>query len=420
MIRVAHPDVLPAPAPILNALYVLCIEQSLKHPGSLRSMQLLYHHRTQSEDAQGIHISEMIKAFRDLGHDVEMVALVEANGERERKVRGNQWKWFIDWMPRWFYELMSLLYNLYGYYRLRQMIKLKRPALLYERYSLNTFCGLWASRRWGIPLVLEVNAPLYHEESKFGKLTFQRLALFSERWICSHSTWTFVVSHVMKDILVQEGVPPEKMVVVPNGIDPQQFHPGISGDAIRKRYQLEDKLVIGFVGWFRPWHGLELLLEIVHEMRLADHGVCLLLVGDGPACPALHHYVTSHSLESTVIFTGAVKQQEVAAHIAAMDIAVQPSAPEYACPMKIFEYMGLGKCIVAPDQPNIREILDDGESCLLFQVGDKASLGAVLWKLLHDPEQRAALGRKAYHSIFERGFLWQANAKKTLALVLGK
>jgi glycosyltransferase involved in cell wall biosynthesis len=82
--------------------------------------------------------------------------------------------------------------------------------------------------------------------------------------------------------------------------------------------------------------------------------------------------------------------------------------------------MGLGKCIVAPDQPNIREILDDGETGLLFQVGDKASLSAVLWKLLHDPEQRAALGRKAYHSIFERDFLWQANAKKTLALVLGK
>ena len=112
-------------------MYTLRIEQSLKHPGSLRSMKILYHHRTQSEDAQGIHISEMIKAFRDLGHDVEMVALVEANKESERKVRGNRWKWFIDWMPRWCYELMSLLYNLYGYCRLRQIIKLKRPALLY-------------------------------------------------------------------------------------------------------------------------------------------------------------------------------------------------------------------------------------------------------------------------------------------------
>ena len=95
-------------------------------------MKILYHHRTQSEDAQGIHISEMIKAFRDLGHDVEMVALVEVNEESERKVRGNRWKWFIDWMPRWFYELMSLLYNLHGYRRLGQMIKLKRPVSQYE------------------------------------------------------------------------------------------------------------------------------------------------------------------------------------------------------------------------------------------------------------------------------------------------
>ena len=384
------------------------------------AMKILYHHRTQSEDAQGIHIYEMVQAFRDLGHEVDIVALVELDEKSESKIRGSQWQWLAAWVPSWLYELMSLAYNLYGYRRLCQTIKTKRPDVLYERYSLNTFCGLWASRRFGIPYVLEVNAPLYHEETKLGQLTFQRLARFSERWICSHSTRTFVVSQVMKDIFIREGVPAEQMLVVPNGIDPQKFHPSISGREIRQRYQLEGKLVIGFVGWFRPWHGLEMLLESMHERRLAEHGVRLLMIGDGPAYPALCRYVTAHGLESAVVFTGAVKRQDIAAYIAAIDIAVQPSAPEYACPMKIFEYMGMGKCIVAPDQPNIREILDDGTTGLLFHPGDKASLSAVLLKLLYDSAQREAIGRKAYERIFERGFLWQANAKKTLSAVFGE
>ena len=383
-------------------------------------MKILYHHRTQSEDAQGIHIHEMVKAFRDLGHDVDIVALVELDEHNERKIRGSRWKWLTARAPRWLYELMSLTYNLYGYRRLCQTIRTKQPDLLYERYSLNTFCGLWASRRFGIPFVLEVNAPLYHEESKLGRLAFRRLAHFSERWICSRSSWTLVVSQVMKDILIQEGVLAEKMIVVSNGIDPQKFHPGISGREIRQHYQLEDKLVIGFVGWFRPWHGLEMLLECMHEMRLADYGVRLLMIGDGPAYPELYRYVTAHGLGSVVVFTGAVERHDIAAHIAAMDIAVQPSAPEYACPMKILEYMGMGKCIVAPDQSNIREILDDGTTGLLFQPGDKASLSAALMKLLQTPEQREAMGRKAYERIFERSFLWQANAQKALTLIGGE
>src|SRR6185503_19651967 len=108
--------------------------------------------------------------------------------------------------------------------------------------------------------------------------------------------------------------------------------------------------------------------------RLAEHGVRLLMIGDGPAYPALCRYVTAHGLESAVVFTGAVKRQDIAAYIAAIDIAVQPSAPEYACPMKIFEYMGMGKCIVAPDQPNIREILEHNVNGYLFETGNRQSL----------------------------------------------
>ncbi|NUO78907.1 glycosyltransferase family 4 protein [candidate division KSB1 bacterium] len=392
-----------------------------KHPSGPapagNKRRILYHHRTQAEDAQGIHIYAMVQAFRELGHEVEIVALVQREGESGKEAPNKKWKRCADLAPAWLYELMSLSYNLVGYHRLAQAIQRQRPDLIYERYALNTFCGVWASRRFGIPLVLEVNAPLRHEQEKLGKLMFKRLARFSERWICSKSAHTLVVSSVLRDMLHEQGVPTEQMVVMPNGIAAEKFHPNVSGAAVRVRYGLEDKTVIGFVGWFRKWHGLEMLLEIMHESRWHEQNVRLLLVGEGPAEADLKQYAQANGLQASVIFTGPIARAEVPAHLAAMDIAVQPKAPEYACPMKIFEYLGMGKCIVAPDQPNIREILCDRDNGYLFQPENKESLRTALSELLRDSAKRKRVEARAAQSVFEKGFLWQENAKRTLELI---
>jgi glycosyltransferase involved in cell wall biosynthesis len=382
-------------------------------------MRILYHHRTQSEDAQGIHVQEMVNAFRDLGHQVQMVALVEMDRKGERKVRGRGWKWLAPMMPVWLYELMSVGYNLYGYGRLSRAIRTHRPDFLYERYALNTFCGVWASRRHRIPHILEVNAPLAYEQERLQRLVFKRFARFLERWICSHSSWTVVVSSVMRKMLIEAGVPDEKLVVMPNGINPVHFRKELSGEAIRERYRLGHGPVIGFVGWFRKWHGLEMLLEIAREARWRDAGVRLLLVGDGPARASLEDFCREYGLESTVVFTGPVERKDIPAHVAAMDITVQPSAPEYSCPMKIFEYMAMGRCIVAPDQANIRECLDDGSTAFLFSPGDAVSLKDVLLRLLNEPELRREMGERAHRAVFERGFLWETNARRAAALANG-
>jgi len=382
-------------------------------------MRIIYHHRTQAEDAQGVHIHEMVKAFRELGHEVEIVALVQRESETAKPTHAQKWKGLADFAPAWLYEILSLTYNLVGYRKLARAIKRQRPDLIYERYALNTFCGIWASRRFGIPLVLEVNAPLRYEQEKLGKLVFKRLARFSERWICSQSTRTLVVSSVMREMLREQGVPATHMTVMPNGTDVRQFHPNVSGAEVRQRYHLAGQTVIGFVGWFRKWHGLEMLLEIVHESHWHEQNVRLLLVGEGPAEEGLKQYAHAHGLQSAVIFTGPISRQDIPAHLAAMDIAVQPQAPEYACPMKIFEYLGMGKCIVAPDQPNLREILRDRENGYLFQPNNKEHLRATLEALLQDSTKRERTAARAHHSICERGFTWQDNAQRTLALIFG-
>jgi glycosyltransferase involved in cell wall biosynthesis len=378
-------------------------------------MKILYHHRTRSEDAQGIHIQAMVRAFRDLGHEVTVVSLVESAGGEEEKTRGQRWGSWMRRTPPWLYEVMSLSYNLYGYRRLSEAIRRTGADLIYERYALNTLCGVWASRRFRIPLIVEVNAPLVYEQEQLGQLAFRRLAAFSERWICCNSVRTVVVSRVLADYLAAEGVPASQFEVLPNGIDPREFHPQVSAEPLRQRYQLEGRVVVGFAGWFRKWHGLEMLVRVMHEAGFFQRGVSLLLVGTGPAYADVERYVRDHGIRSAVIFAGAVPRAEMPGHVAAMDIAVQPSAVAYACPMKIFEYMGMARCIVAPDQPNIREILDDGKTALLFEPNRPASLGAALQTAVECADLRSRLGQRAHQTVFERRYLWSANGERIIA-----
>lgn len=383
-------------------------------------MRILYHHRTQAGDAQGIHIAEMVRAFRRLGHEVEMVSLVgEGGGTAHDAGATSPWAWVRRAVPAAAYEAMTLTYNAWGYGALAGAIRRRRPDVIYERYALNTVCGVWASRRFGVPLVLEVNAPLAAEQEALGEAAFRRLARRSERWICSNATRTLVVSAALGRRLVESGVPADALTVMPNGVDPERFHPAVDASPVRQRHRLDGRLVVGFVGWFRAWHGLEELIDLFAKRRLAERGVTLMLVGDGPCAAALRARVAALRLAESVVFTGPVATADVPAHVAAFDVAVQPSAPDYACPMKIVEYMAMGRAIVAPDQPNVRELLDAGVTARLFAPGDRASFEAALLDLIDDAATREGLARRAGAAVVERGLTWTANAERTLALAAG-
>ena len=115
-------------------------------------------------------------------------------------------------------------------------------------------------------------------------------------------------------------------------------------------------------------------------------------------------------------FTGLAPRAQIPALVAGFDIALQPSAVAYASPLKIFEYMAAGCAIVAPDQPNIREILRDGETALLFAPGDAAAMWQAVRRLAADPALRARLGGAAKAEIAARDFTWEGNARRVVAL----
>ena len=397
-------------------------------------MKILYHHRTRAGDAQGIHIAEIQRAFRLRGHDVREVALVEAGAEAKADESGGEARGLAGLasrlasrLPLPAKEAMELAYNAVAYRRLSRALREFRPDFVYERYAANTFAGLLAARRHGVPFVLEVNSPLALEKAEHDGLFFRGLTRRVERWLCAGADVTIAVTRVLARILEGEGVPAGKVVVMPNGVRRGfgvHLNDGDNGDGAAFRRGLGiplDVPVAGFVGWFRAWHGLERLMEAAASPAWREARIHLVLAGDGPAMPTLREMrEASPDLKERVVLCGPVPRGEIEPALASFDVAVQPAVTPYACPMKILEYMAAGRAIVAPGSANVRELLTHGETALLCP-GDAnpaaEDLGAAVLALVRDPALRARLGEAARARVFERGYLWEENARRVEDLV---
>ncbi len=382
-------------------------------------MRILYHHRTRSTDAQRIHIQEIVKAFEELGHEVDIASLVPTDAEQQNAARdaGDAlWKRLARRIP-FSYDILQLAYNIVGLPMILAAVLRRRPDFIYERYALLNFSAALAARLCRIPLVLEVNSPFALEQMRDGDIRLPRFAAWSEIAICNMATRVVVVSSPLRRILERAGVTPDKIAVMPNGVCLEKFQPQAASPALLERLGLAGSTVIGFVGWFRKWHGLELLLEAFERSGLAGGGVKVLLIGDGQAMPDLKNYVAQHRLESDVVFTGPLPHGEVPQYVDLIDIAVQPAANEYCCPMKIFEYMALAKPIVAPRQENIQEVLRDGEEARFFTPGDANSLASALREVAGDAVAAREMGGRCRKAITGRGFVWRENARRVVEML---
>jgi glycosyltransferase involved in cell wall biosynthesis len=400
-------------------------------------VKIVYHHRTRAGDAQGIHIAEIQRAFRERGHQVIEVALVEAGAEAKAASDGGRPSGLsrladglARHLPAAVREGMELAYNLVAYRRLARVLRRERPDFLYERYAANTFAGLAAARRHGVPLVLEVNAPLAREKAEHDGLRFRGVTRAIERRLCAGADVTIAVTRALASLLEEDGVPAGKTVVMSNGVRRDfcarpEAAMAAAAAALRERWGVPaGAVLVGFIGWFRPWHGLERLVEAAASPAWQAAGIHLVLAGDGPARPALEERVRGlGEAGGRVVLCGTVPRDEVEATLAAFDIAVQPAVTAYACPMKILEYMAAGRAIVAPGSPNVRELLTHGETAWLCP-GDAAApptaeLKAGVLALARDPALRLRLGRAARQQVFARGYLWEENARRVEELVQG-
>ena len=380
-------------------------------------MNILYHHRTLGDGAEGIHVSSIVEAFRALGHDVRLISLigkeVAASTPRVRMLEQVRRR-----MPRSLYEVMEIGYSVAGYRLLTSQINGWKPEFLYERYMLFNMAGLMAARRLGIPLVLEVNAPLAYERAQYERLSLKRAAELFERSLFRSADLVLTVSTPLKDHIVHQGVPPANVFVLPNGTKPELFRPNAAARReVRQRLGIPSQaIVVGFVGILRPWHGVELLLEAFSRIGDSAEQVSLVIVGDGPSQAELERLAQSLGLSNRVIFTGRIPHRQVADYLAAFDIAVSPRATFYASPMKILEYMAAGLAVVAPHMPNLQDLISDGVNGILFEAENADKLAASLRSLITDPGFRIRLGENARATVVTSR-TWQHNARRVLDLV---
>ncbi len=377
-------------------------------------MKILFHHRTASADGQAVHIDELTSALRNLGHEV----IVVGPGGREDRRPGQDdgmVKALRRYLPRALYELLEISYSLVAYRRLKTAYRRHRPDILYERANLFLPVAVWLKRRYELPMLLEVNAPFFQERNQFGGIALTRLARWSEEMTWHGADYVLPVTHALAEIIRDAGVPDERIAIIPNAIDPARFMGEMDNPAAKKRLGLEDRTVLGFTGFVRAWHRLDSVIDLLAAGGMGTN-LHLLVVGDGPGRPALERRARKLGVARQVTFTGALERDAVPDHVAAFDVALQPGSTPYASPLKLFEYMALGRAIVAPNTPNIREVLADGRTAVLFDPDNPDSFGSAIERVSSDAALRARIGTAARQAIIERDLTWEHNARRIEAL----
>jgi glycosyltransferase involved in cell wall biosynthesis len=396
-------------------------------------MRVLYHHRTQAEDGQAVHIRALITAFRDLGHPVCEVGLVaQADGRQASQPAGSttaqgqalqkplagqraRWNW-VGSVPRFARELLEHGYTWPAARRLRSAAREFHPELIYERYAFGNGGGVLAAKALGLPLFLEVNSPMVLELARTRGLSFPGLAARRERAIFRAADRVFCVTAVLADMLAADGVPKERLVVTPNGVDLARYADPMDPEArLRARRSLNlDRFaegpVLGFVGYYRPWHRLDLALPCLLEAGLEQ--ARLVLIGHGPARPELEQAAARLGVSERLHFVPSVPHEQIPALLPAFDVALLPAINPYASPLKLHEYMAAGIATVAPDQPNLREVLTPEHDALLVPPGDGDALRSAVLRLLRDPKFARRLGLAARATVERLDLTWSGNVRR--------
>ncbi len=224
-----------------------------------------------------------------------------------------------------------------------------------------------------------------------------------------------VVSNSLRDYLLRSGIPASKIHVVPNAANPRTFDPHIDGNSIRRKWGIDNKVVVGFVGGFSSWHGMDVLLAAASDIIKKVQNIHFLLVGEGKMRKPLEKFARDNCLSEYVTFTGNVLYEEVPNYVAAMDITVMPCSNTYGSPIKVFEYMAMGKPVIAPKLGPVEEIIVHGREGLLINPEIKDELEETILCLCSDEALRNKMGMNGRRAIL-RHYTWVKNAERVVGI----
>lgn len=316
-------------------------------------------------------------------------------------------------------ELRRILYNQDLHRQLKRRFEKDPPDFIYERASLYATAGVSLANELNVPLIIELNAPLALEQSAYRSTGLGELAAQAERWSLSRADVVLAVSAPLRDYVVSMGVGPERVQVIPNGVDHMIFKPAPPDPGVKARWSLNNGPVLGFVGGLRPWHDVMVLPTLLARLVPRHPDLRLVIAGDGPLRGELERSLREQGLIKKVVFTGLVPHEEIADLIRQFDVALAPYSQLdhffYYSPLKIFEYMACGIPMVAAGLGQISEVVQDGLTGLLYPPGSLDRLTEACERLLTDLELRKKMGEAAAKEV-ERCYTWDHNARRVAEL----
>ena len=329
-------------------------------------------------------------------------------------------------------EIREMAYNLSLIWRGFWALRRAQYDCIYYRHTGFCVAPLILAKVLNIPLILEFNSSDYWR-AKFWKerrYYFPQLLRRIERLNLARADLVVTVSKVCREQILE--LVPEcegKVLVTPNAVNPEKFHPEVSGKGVRTRLNIRHcEVVVGFAGTFMVYHGIDILARAILDLRRRGQGdgLCFLLMGKGGCQDEIKTFLTNNGCASAVRFTDAIPFNDIQEYLGACDILVSPHNPPpadiefFGSPIKLFEYMAMGKAIVASRLGQIAEVLRDGQDALLVPQGDEKALAEAILRLANDPDLRVKLGHAARQKVVEQ-YTWKKNVERVLdALYLKK
>lgn len=394
--------------------------------GGRNAMHILYHHRTAGDRVEGVHIMGMVRAWRAMGHTVAICSPPGCDPEASQRAGGKAalrgatphegplralLKRFARKAPPVLFEFFELAYNAYSLAAMLRLARRQRPDMIYERTTANSVAPTLLARLWRVPIVQEVNVTA--STGRFRPLVLRYLTLRLERWMARNASLIVTVSNEFKRRIVSEGFPAGRTLVCQNAIEPNAFDPDTVQETDLAGQFQAGAVVAGYVGSFLPYHRLDILVDAAQRLAPLYPQLHWLLVGDGVERSRIEGVLKRNALAERFCLAGHVSHHLVPGYVKVMDIAVLPSSGEYNSPMKLFEYMAMGRAVVVPDTPAIREVIQHGRNGLLFRAGDADALAAQITGLLDDEDMRRRIGRQAREDVL-REHNWPRVAQRVL------
>ena len=316
--------------------------------------------------------------------------------------------------------------------RLAELMQAIKPDILHAHSpALNAIPALRVARRFGIPVVYEVrafweDAAVDHGTSREWGLRY-RLTRSLENYALRHVDAITTICEGLRNDMIGRGIAAEKITSIPNAVDIKQFTSMRTIDeSLKAQLGLAHKQVIGFIGSFYGYEGLDVLLRALPLMLPSHPDLRVLLVGGGPQDQALRQLASQLGIEDKVIFTGRVPHDQVQHYYNLIDVLVYPRLSmrltELVTPLKPLEAMAQGRILAASDVGGHRELICDNHNGVLFKSGDPSSLAEKVGMLLNSPQQWDGL-RKAGRKFVETERNWQESVMRYQSIynrLLGK